>query len=80
MYICTSVITIIYNGSLSWHIRPGTVAPLFLISHYLDFEAGGRSLFIIDYAEVISSLELFILATENHKRNTAFQNHVQIRG
>ena len=34
-------------------IRPGKVGSFFPISHFLDFEAGGWSLFIIDYAEVI---------------------------
>ena len=32
--------------------RPGKVDSLFSISHSQDFDAGGRSLFIIDYAEM----------------------------
>ena len=37
---------------MDFSLRPGKVDSLFLISHFLDFEAGGWSLFIIDYAEV----------------------------
>ncbi len=31
------------------YIRPGKVDSLFLISHFLNLTAGGRSLFIIHY-------------------------------
>ena len=33
-------------------VRPGKIVSLFPISHFLDFEAGGRSLFIIHYAKL----------------------------
>ena len=59
-------------------LRPGKVDSLFLISHFLDFETGKQPLFIIDYAEVNVSYS-WQNTTENHKRNKAFQNHVQIR-
>ena len=39
---------IIYLQRLLNKIRSGKVDSLFPISHFLDFEAGGRSLFIID--------------------------------
>ena len=34
-------------------LRPGKVYSLFPISHFLDFDAGGLSLFIIDYTKAI---------------------------
>ena len=34
-------------------LRLGKVDSLFPISYFLGFDVGGRSLFIIDYAEVI---------------------------
>jgi len=39
--------------SYSSTFRQGKVDSLFPISHFADFEEGGWSLFIIDYAEVI---------------------------
>jgi len=67
----------LYLGPPSEHrlnyIRPDKVDSLFLISPFLDFEAGVQS-FII---EVNFSWQN---TTENHHRNKAFQNHVQIRG
>ena len=35
--------------SLGSKLRPGKVDSLFPISHFLNFDAGGRSLFIIHY-------------------------------
>ena len=58
-------------------LRPGKVDSLFLISHFLDFETGKWSLFIIDYAEVNVIPGKILLKIS--KRNKAFQNHVQIR-
>ena len=53
-------------------IRPSKVDSLFPISHFLDFEAGGRSLFIIDYAEVIQPGNVnMCFTTENYKMNKA---------
>ena len=35
------------------YVKAGQVDSLFPISHFLNFDAGGRSLLIIDYVEVI---------------------------
>jgi len=45
-------------SSVESHKRPGKVDSLLPISHFLDFEAGGRSLAIhhVDYAEMMAEM------------------------
>jgi len=74
---CAGIVWIKFKCKLG----PGKVDSLFLISHILDFEAGGWSLFIIDYAEVIQPGAVHkCFPTKNYKRNIALQNRMQIRG
>ena len=55
---------------IHYHIRPGKVDSLFPISHFLNFDAGGRSLFIIHYDITIYLILQCILKYFLHRKIT----------
>ena len=67
---CSSINTI---TNIDHKLRPGKVDSLFPISHFLNFDAGGWSLFIMT-SQYIQYVKIFLLHrkiantnTENHK-------------